>query len=176
MEYWWFSLLGECGSEYTEPKNLVWLTDVGGSECDAGEPCSYIIEAPVGTVVLLNFTSLSGLEYPERNSTQDVVYDLIEGASDCRPKIEVTLTMILGGDNAIRRFVITLNDRWSLVHISLGVIWSFDHMAWAHNCVTGELVNQWASQSVSHIVVKHRNVVTKNKICDCSVLFVVAVN
>ena len=65
----------------------MWLT-MNSEDCKDGIPCGYNIEAPLNSVVRLNFTRLHGLASTESN-TESSTYDLINGESSCQPRIEV---------------------------------------------------------------------------------------
>lgn len=79
---------GVCGAIFRNATKLNWLTN-DASYCVDGRPCQHEIIAPEKHVVILNFTRLSGLEYSEIKSDSST-YDLIDGQSNCQPRIEVS--------------------------------------------------------------------------------------
>lgn len=83
-----FCAVGPCGSRYKEPGELIWLNGLDAL-CSSEISCRYAVEAPTGSVIRLNFTSMSGKVGPGEGNGSSPVYDLIDGQSSCRPRIEV---------------------------------------------------------------------------------------
>lgn len=57
-------------------------------------PCEHNIVAPADYVIHLNFTRLSGLGYSELKDGRNT-YDLIDGHSNCQPRIEVSFELLI---------------------------------------------------------------------------------
>lgn len=72
---------------------MVWLTN-NAQDCTDEIPCGYTIKAPTDNVVRLNFTKLSGLASTE-SKTEPNIYDLINGQSNCQPRIEVNVKRLV---------------------------------------------------------------------------------
>lgn len=81
------TFIGKCGTTYTSPNDLIWLTN-NAADCADNIPCVHNILAPANLIVSLNFTRLSGLGYSELKDGRST-YDLIDGQSNCQPRIEV---------------------------------------------------------------------------------------